>query len=164
MGESTDEGSRQFMKHIYLTKEGMEKLKGELSSLKERRPQMVKHLEEARSLGDLRENAEYHATKEALLKLTKRIADIEDKVKIARVIEKVSNDTALIGAVVHVKNLNSGDEFKYQLVDPEEVDIDSGKISINSPIGSGLFEHKAGETVEIEVPSGTLKLTIIKIE
>lgn len=152
------------MKHIYLTKEGIKKLRDELTALKNRRPQLVKHLEEARALGDLRENAEYHATKEALHKLTKRIADLEHKIKIAQVIEKISIDKALIGSTVYVKNLDSGDEFKYQLVDPEEVDIDSGKISINSPIGSGLFEHKTGETVEIKVPAGMLKLKILKIE
>lgn len=152
------------MKHIYLTKEGFEKLKEELENLKKRRPVLVKHLEEARALGDLRENAEYHATKEALTKLQNRINELEEKIRNARVIEKTSTDRVLLGSTVYVKNLVTQGEFKYQIVDPEEVNVDEGKISINSPVGSGLWEHKVGDVVEIKVPAGILKLKILKIE
>jgi len=150
--------------HIYLTKPGYEKLKKELESLKERRPLLVQQLREARALGDLKENAEYHSTKERLAKLQDRLNQLEEKMRIARVIEKSSTDKFLLGSTVYVKNLNTDEDYKYQLVAPEEAEISEGKISVNSPVGEGLFEHRKGDVVEIKIPAGLLKLKIIKIE
>jgi len=154
------------MKHIYLTPEGMEKLQKEYEELKKRRPQLIRHLEEARALGDLRENAEYHSTKEAIAKLDARLFALQEKIKSARLIEKnaLSKNEVLQGSTVTIKNLTTSDEFVYQLVDPEEADVDAGKISINSPIAEGLIGKKAGDTVEVKVPAGILKLKILKIE
>ena len=152
------------MGHIYLTKPGYEKLKKELESLKERRPLLVQQLREARALGDLKENAEYHSTKERLAKLQDRLNQLEEKMRIARVIEKSSTDKFLLGSTVYVKNLNTDEDYKYQLVAPEEAEISEGKISVNSPVGEGLFEHRKGDVVEIKIPAGLLKLKIIKIE
>lgn len=138
----------------------------EYGELKQRRPQLVRHLEEARQMGDLRENAEYHSTKEALAKLDKRIFDLGSKLNSARVIDKskVSPDgKILLGSTVKLKNIDSGAEIEYQLVDPEEIDIDAGKISAMSPIGDGLLEKKAGDTVEIRVPAGVLKFKIMAV-
>ncbi len=154
------------MKQIYLTKEGLEKLRKEYEELKNRRPQLLKHLEEARALGDLRENAEYHSTKEAIAKLDARIFSLEQKLRSARIIEKdkMSRGEILLGSTVTIKNIDTNEEFVYQLVDPEEADVDSGKISINSPIASALIGKKKGDTVEVTVPAGKLKLKIIKID
>ncbi|MDI6757914.1 MAG: transcription elongation factor GreA [Endomicrobiia bacterium] len=155
------------MKHSYLTKEGFAKLSAEYDELKKRRPQLVMHLEEARQMGDLRENAEYHSTKESLAKLDKRTFNLGEKLKTARVIDKskiAADGKILLGSTVTLKNLDSGAQLIYQLVDPEEIDIDAGKISVASPIGDGLLEKRSGDAVEIKVPAGLLKLKILKVE
>lgn len=142
-------------------------MSAEYDELRKRRPQLVIHLEEARQMGDLRENAEYHSTKEALAKLDKRTFDLGEKLKTARVIDKskiAADGKILLGSTVTLKNLDNGAQLTYQLVDPEEIDIDAGKISAASPIGDGLLEKKAGDAVEIRVPAGVLKFKILKVE
>jgi len=151
----------------YLTREGYEKLREELEHLKKvRRPQLSKDIEVARAHGDLSENADYDAAKEALTKLQRRIADTENKLRTATIVDDaaIPTDKVYINAKVTLKDMEEGDEFEYTLVGADEADPVEGKISVFSPIGQGLLEHKAGDVVEIKVPKGTVKYKILKIE
>jgi len=153
-------------KDIYLTRGGYEKLREELECLKTvRRRELCKEIEQARSYGDLSENAEYDAAKEAQALNEMRIAELEDKLVRARIIddENIPKDKVFIGATVKLKDLNSGKELQYTLVSEEEASYDQGKISITSPIGKGLLGHKENEIIEIKVPAGIVKYKIIKI-
>jgi len=154
------------MDKIYLTQKGYDKLKKELEILKtKKRRQLSAEIGKARELGDISENAEYHAAKEAQGLNEKRVADIEEKLTRAQIIDesKMASDEALIGATIKVKDLDTDEEEAYTLVSEVEADFAQGKISVTSPIGKGLLGHKKGETVEIEVPAGTLKYKIIEI-
>ncbi len=151
---------------INLTKEGRNKLVGELESLKgEKRREIAQMLAEARAHGDLSENAEYDAAKEAQAMNEKRISEIETTLVNAQIIDESSipKDEALIGATVTVKDTASGEEFDYMLVSEEESDYDLDKISVSSPVGKALLGHKISDVVEILVPAGVLKYEIIKI-
>lgn len=152
--------------YIYLTKEGHQKLVEELKSLKKKRREISKAIEKARALGDIRENAEYDAAKEAQALNEKKIAEIEDKLTRVKLLddENISEEEVLIGAKVTLKDMNSGEEFQYTLVSEVEADFDQGKISVTSPVGKGLLGHKKDEVVEIQVPAGLLKYKILKIE
>ena len=150
----------------YLTHEGYEKLRKELERLKTvKRRALSKAIGEARSHGDISENAEYDAAKEAQGMNEKKISELEVRLATAQIIdeEKMSKDEVLIGATVKLKDLNSGEELEYKLVAEEEADYAQGKISVSSPVGSGLMNHKEKDTVEIKVPAGTLKYKILKI-
>ena len=154
------------MADLYLTREGFEKLMQELENLKTiRRRELSRAVAQARAHGDISENAEYDAAKEAQGLNEKKIAELETKLSQVRIIENenIPADEVLIGATVMLKDLVSGEEFSYIFVSEEESDYEQGKISISSPIGKGLFGHKAGESVEIKVPAGILKFKIIKI-
>jgi len=151
----------------YLTHEGYEKLRQELEYLKNaKRREIAKTLEHARSLGDLRENAEYDSAKEAQAHNEKKIAELEHKLSNAKLIdnENISKDEARVGASVTLKDLDSGEEIVYTLVSELEADFASNKISITSPVGKGLLGRKLNETVAIKIPAGVLKYKIIKIE
>ena len=151
---------------IFLTREGRDKIVKELECFKgEKRREIAKQLAEARAHGDLSENAEYDAAKEAQAMNEKRIAELEETLMRARIIDEdsVPRDQALLGATVRVKDLNGGQEFDYILVSEEEADFENDKISITSPVGSALLGHKVGDGVEIEVPAGTLEYEIVKI-
>jgi transcription elongation factor GreA len=151
---------------IYLTREGYERLREELEFLKNvRRREISKDLEKARSFGDIGENAEYDAAKEAQALNEKRIAELEEKLARARIIddENIPRDEVRIGATVRLKDLDSGEEIQYTLVSELEADYSQGKISITSPVGKGLLGHKEGENIEIETPAGTLRYKILKI-
>jgi transcription elongation factor GreA len=151
---------------IYLTRQGYEKLQEELEYLRTvRRRQISKDIEKARAYGDISENAEYDAAKEAQALNEKRIMELEEKLSRAQILddENIPKDEALIGATVRLKDLNSGKEFQYTLVSELEADFSQGKISITSPVGKGLLGHKENETVEIEVPAGILRYKILKI-
>ncbi len=154
------------MSGIYLTRSGHKKLMEELEVLKTtKRRQLSKAVGEARSHGDISENAEYDAAKEAQGLNEKRIAELEDKLASAKILddENISSDEVLIGATVKLKDLASGEEFEYTLVSELEADYDSGKISVNSPIGAGLLNHKLNEVVDIKIPAGALKYKILRI-
>lgn len=154
------------MADLYLTREGYEKLMHELEGLKTtRRRELSRAVAQARAHGDISENAEYDAAKDAQALNEKKIAELEGKLSQVRIIENenIPADQVLIGATVLLKDLASNEEFSYTFVSEEESDYAQGKISISSPIGSGLFGHKVGETVEIKVPAGILKYKIIKI-
>ena len=151
---------------IYLTREGYEKLRKELEFLKNvKRRELSKAIGEARSHGDISENAEYDAAKERQGLNEKRIVEIEGKLSRARILdhEDIANDEVLIGATVRLKDLDSGEELEYTLVAEEEADYSQGKISVSSPVGLGLLNHKENEMVKIKVPAGILKYKILKI-
>jgi len=154
------------MKEIYLTRLGHRKLLEELEYLKTiKRRQFSKAIGEARSHGDISENAEYDAAKEAQGLNEKKISELEEKLASAKILddENIPSDEVLIGATVRLKDLESGEELEYTLVSELEADYESGKISINSPIGNGLLNHKLNEAVEIKIPAGILKYQILKI-
>lgn len=151
---------------VYLTREGYEKLLKELEFLKTaKRRQLSKAIAEARAHGDISENAEYDAAKEALAFNEKRVMELEDKLARSRILdnENISSDEVLIGATVKLKDMDTGEELKYTLVSAEEADYEQNKISIVSPMGQGLLNHKENETVEITIPAGIIKYKILKI-
>ena len=150
----------------YYTKEGLKKLKDELNHLKDiERPKASNAIAEARDKGDLSENAEYDAAKEAQGMLEMKISKMENVVANARLIDESQLDLSkvLVLSKVTIKNLNNQIEMNYTLVAESEADFKTGKISVNSPIGKGLLGKKVGEIAEVNVPNGTLKLEIISI-
>ncbi|MFT5969901.1 MAG: transcription elongation factor GreA [Flavobacteriales bacterium] len=150
----------------YYTEEGLRKLKAELDQLKTvERPSISQQIAEARDKGDLSENAEYDAAKEAQGLLELKISKMETIVSSARIIDESQLDIskALIHSVVKIKNSNNGMEVTYQLVAESESDLKSGKISVSSPIGKGLLGKKVGDIAEVEVPAGKIKFEIMEI-
>ncbi len=153
-------------KTSYYTKEGLKKLKEELDQLKDiERPKASQAIAEARDKGDLSENAEYDAAKEAQGMLEMRIARMEENYANARLIDESQLDVSkvLVLSTVELLNKTNGMKMTYTLVAQSEADLKTGKISINSPIGQGLLGKKVGEMAEITVPSGTIQLEITKI-
>ncbi|MFT4847924.1 MAG: transcription elongation factor GreA [Sediminicola sp.] len=150
----------------YYTAEGLKKLRNELNQLKDvERPNASKAIGEARDKGDLSENAEYDAAKEAQGMLEMRISRLEDIYANARLIDESVLDTSkiLVHSKVKIKNQTNGMEMVYKLVAQSEADLSTGKISVDSPIGQGLLGKKVGEMAEIQVPNGTMKFEIIEI-
>ncbi len=151
----------------YYTAEGLKKLREELNYLKDvERPRASQAIAEARDKGDLSENAEYDAAKEAQGMLEMKISKMEETLANARVIDESQLDVSkvLVLSTVRIKNLNNNMEMSYTLVAESEADLKSGKISVNSPIGKGLLGKKVGETAEVVVPNGTLKFEVLSIE
>jgi transcription elongation factor GreA len=151
---------------IYLSREGYEKLRAELDQLKTvKRRELSKAIGEARAHGDISENAEYDAAKEAQGHNEKRIVELESKLARARILEDegIPTDEVLIGATVKLKDMETGETIEYTLVAEEEADFAKNKISVTSPVGSGLLNHKENETVKIVIPAGTLRYKILKI-
>ena len=152
---------------VYLTRAGYEKLVKELEFLKttERR-RISKAIGEARLQGDISENAEYDAAKEAQGHCEAKIAELEGKLSNVRIIEEqnIPSDKIYIGAIVSVRDLDRGEQETYMLVSAEEADYENNKLSIFSPVGKGLLGKKAGEDVTINVPAGKLRYKILKIE
>lgn len=151
----------------YYTKEGLKKLKDELSQLKDiERPKASNAIAEARDKGDLSENAEYDAAKEAQGMLEMKISKLEAVLSNARLIDESQLDLSkvLVLSKVTIKNLNNQMQLKYTLVAESEADLKSGKISVSSPIGKGLLGKKVGEIAEVVVPNGTIKFEILSIE
>lgn len=151
---------------VYMTEEGLEELKEELHRLRtEERSRIADEIAEARAKGDLSENAEYDAVKEEQGKLEARIAEIEDTIARARVVDEstVDDSKAYILSSVTVENLDSGAEQTYTLVSEQEADVSEGKISVDSPIGEGLLGQEEDDEIEIDVPAGTVHLKIIDI-
>ncbi len=151
---------------VFFTRGGFEKLKKELDYLTNvKRRELSKEIERARGFGDISENAEYDAAKEALALNEQRILGLQDKLSRARIIEdeNIPKDKVYIGAKVQLLDLNSNEELDYTLVAEDEADYFSGKISISSPVGKGLLGHKIGEIVNVPVPAGILKYKILNI-
>ncbi|MFA5145338.1 MAG: transcription elongation factor GreA [Candidatus Omnitrophota bacterium] len=154
------------MDEIYLTRGGHEKLTEELDRLKtQKRKQLSKAIGEARDHGDISENAEYDAAKDAQGLNEKHIAELEYKLAHARIIdnENISKDEVLIGAKVRIKDLDTEEELEYMLVSGAEADYAEGKVSIASPVGAALLNHKINDTIEIKVPAGILRYKILEI-
>ena len=150
----------------YYTAEGLKKLRDELNQLKDvERPRASQAIAEARDKGDLSENAEYDAAKEAQGLLEMKIAKLEELVANARIIDESQLDVSkvLVLSTVKLKNLANKIEITYTLVAESEADLKAGKISVSSPIGKGLLGKSVGEIAEIKVPNGTLKLEILEI-
>ena len=150
----------------YYTEEGLKKLRQELNQLKDiERPKASQAIAEARDKGDLSENAEYDAAKEAQGMLEMQIAKLENTLANARIINESELDTSkvLVLSTVEVKNKSNGAKMKYTLVAQSEADLKTGKISVDSPIGKGLLGKEVGDTTAISVPSGTIELQIVSI-
>ncbi|MGJ8548159.1 transcription elongation factor GreA [Winogradskyella wichelsiae] len=150
----------------YYTAEGLKKLRDELNQLKDvERPKASQAIAEARDKGDLSENAEYDAAKEAQGMLEMKISKMEEALSGARVIDESQLDLTKVLALskVKIKNQTNGMEMTYTLVAESEADITTGKISINSPIGKGLLGKSVGDVAEIQVPSGVMKFDILEI-
>ena len=150
----------------YYTEEGLKKLRQELNRLKDiERPKASQAIAEARDKGDLSENAEYDAAKEAQGMLEMQIAKLENTLANARIINESELDTSkvLVLSTVEVKNKSNGAKMKYTLVAQSEADLKTGKISVDSPIGKGLLGKEVGDTTAISIPSGTIDLEIISI-
>lgn len=150
----------------YYTPEGLQKLKDELNQLKDiERPKASQAIAEARDKGDLSENAEYDAAKEAQGLLEMRIAKLEATLSNARIIDESQLDLSKVLALskVKIKNQVNGMEMTYTLVAESEADLASGKISVNSPIGKGLLGKSVGDVAEIKVPNGIMKFDVLEI-
>lgn len=150
---------------IYVTKEGLDKMKAALTFMNTERMRIAETIEHARELGDLKENAEYHAAKEAQAHLHARIRDTEDKIARSVVLDgqEIDADKAYVGSSVRVLNKNTQKEVTYRLVSPVEADMAAGKISTKSPVGQALLGKSMGETVVAKIPAGDLKLEILEI-
>lgn len=151
---------------IFLTQKGFEKLKEELDCLKgPRRREISSQIARARAMGDLSENAEYDAAKEAQAHLEKKIMELEDKLSRARIIENenIASDKVYVGATVKLKDEDAQEELEYIMVSPPEADYAQNKISIESPIGKALMGQEEGAAVKINVPAGILSYKILKI-
>ena len=154
------------MSFSYYTREGLKKLRTELNHLKDvERPLASKAIAEARDKGDLSENAEYDAAKEAQGLLELKISKMEETLANARLIDETQLDSSkvLVLSKVKIKNIVNNMLMEYQLVAESEANLREGKISVNSPIGKGLLGKSEGEIAEISVPSGKLKFEIISI-
>ncbi|MBA5792994.1 transcription elongation factor GreA [Flavobacterium sp. xlx-214] len=150
----------------YYTAEGLKKLRDEIDHLKSvERPKASQAIADARDKGDLSENAEYDAAKEAQGLLELKIAKMDEVLANARLIDESQLDTSkvLVLSTVRIKNQTNGMELTYKLVAESEADLKSGKISVTSPIGKGLLGKQVGEIADISVPNGTLKFEILEI-
>lgn len=151
------------MPDTYLTRAGYEKLRKELEGLMKQKSQTSLDIAEAREKGDLKENAEYHSAKEKMGEVMSRIGIIQDKLQSAKIIDdmKVPKDTVAIGVTVTLED-GDGDTVEYTLVGEDESDPMEGRISVTSPLGSGLLGRKAKETVEVQLPAGPRTFKILK--
>ena len=150
----------------YYSKEAFDKLKSDLDHLcNVERPKISDQIAQARDKGDLSENAEYDAAKEAQGLLEMRISKLEEKMLYARILDtsKLDDSKVLLYCTVKIKNLETGQLFEYTLVSESEANLAEGKISANSPIGKGLLTKEKGDIAEIQIPSGLLKFEIIDI-
>ena len=155
------------MSTIYLSQEGYDNLKEELNTLKSvDRPQVINQIAEARDKGDLSENAEYDAAKEAQGLLEARIAKLENDVANSRVLDQSEMDTSTVHLLTKatIKNTANGMEMTYAIVSESEADLAAKKISATSPIGKGLLGKAIGDIADIEVPNGIMHFEIIDIQ
>lgn len=150
----------------YMSQEGYDKLRAQIKHLEEvERPEVIRQIQEAREKGDLSENAEYDAAKEAQGKLESKIAELKAMLAEAKIIDtsKVQTDTVQILSKVELKNVKNGQIMRYQIVSESEANLREGKISIGTPIAKGLLGKKAGEVAEIAIPQGVIELEIVSI-
>jgi transcription elongation factor GreA len=155
------------MEKVPMTIEGFKKLETELHRLKvEERPRIIQQISEARDHGDLAENAEYHAAKDAQGLNEAKVAELEDKISRAEVIDpaKLSGSTVKFGATVTLEDEDSGDKVKYKIVGEHEANVREGRISITSPIARALIGKSKGDSAEVTTPRGARSYEILKIE
>ncbi|WP_041318354.1 transcription elongation factor GreA [Hyphomicrobium nitrativorans] len=155
------------MERVPMTIEGFKSLETELHRLKaEERPRIIQAIAEARAHGDLSENAEYHAAKEAQGFNEARVAELEDKINRAEVVDtsKLSGTSIKFGATVHLEDEDTGEKVKYKIVGDLEADVKAGKISISSPIARALIGKGQGDTAEVTTPKGARSYEVLKIE
>jgi len=155
------------MEKVPMTIEGFKKLEAELHRLKvEERPRIIQQIAEARDHGDLSENAEYHAAKDAQGLNEAKVAELEDKIARAEIIDpaQLSGSTVKFGATVALVDEESGDKVKYKIVGEDEADVRKGKISINSPIARALIGKSKGDSAEVTTPRGARSYEILKVE
>ena len=151
---------------VYMTEEGYKKLVEQVSHLESvERPAISRQIAEARDKGDLSENAEYDAAKEAQGLLEMKISQLKETLANARVIDesKLKTDSVQIMTKVHVQDQNNGREMEYTLVSESEANIREGKLAINTPIGKSLMGKKMGDVVEVTIPAGIMKLKVLNI-
>jgi transcription elongation factor GreA len=153
------------MAYTYLTKEGYHKLKTELEDLVKERPKISAQIAEARDKGDLSENAEYDAAREAQGMLELRISKLQQTVDKARIIEEgqMDNTKVYLLARVKIQNLKNNQEMTYQIVSEREADLKASKISVDSPIGKGLLGKSVGDIAQITAPGGLIQFKVISI-
>ena len=150
---------------VYLTQEGLDDLKKELEDLiNVRRPENIQAIKEARSLGDLSENAEYDAARNEQAQIEARITQLEKMLENVSIITEVYTDTVSIGNTVSIKYVDDDDEEEYKIVGSQEADPFESKISNESPIAQALFNHKVGDVVTVESPNGSYDVEIISIK
>ena len=152
--------------YVYLTPEGHQKLLADLKKLKTvDRPQIIAEISRARDLGDLSENAEYHAAKERQVIIERKIGELESSLSRAKTIEagEIDSDRAFLLSYVRVRDAKTGEEIRYRLVSPEESDFDLDLLSIHSPVGEALLGVGVGDKVSIQVPAGKLVYEILDV-
>ena len=150
----------------YYTQEGLNRLRAELNEMKTKgRTHIAHQIAEARDKGELSENAEYDAAKDAQGLHEMKIAKLEEVLSNARILDESSIDTSMVAVLstVKIRNKKNGAEMSYTLVSEEEADLKAGKISVGSPIGKGLLGKKVGETAEIKIPAGTVEFEVVDI-
>jgi transcription elongation factor GreA len=155
------------MEKVPMTMEGYRKLEAELHRLKvEERPRIIQQIADAREHGDLSENAEYHAAKDAQGLNEARVAELEDKLARAEIIDpaKLSGSSVKFGATVTLEDEDSGDKVKYKIVGEDEANLRDGKISISSPIARALIGKSKGDSAEVTTPKGARSYEILKVE
>ena len=155
------------MEKVPMTMEGYRKLEAELHRLKtQERPRIIQQIADAREHGDLSENAEYHAAKDAQGLNEAKVAELEDKIARADIIDpsKLSGASVKFGATVTLEDEDSGDKVKYKIVGEDEADLREGKISISSPIARALIGKSKGDSAEVTTPRGARSYEILKIE
>ncbi|MCQ2093485.1 MAG: transcription elongation factor GreA [Bacteroidaceae bacterium] len=150
----------------YMSQEGYDKLRAQIKQLEEvERPEVIRQIQEAREKGDLSENAEYDAAKEAQGKLETRIAELKATLADAKIIDtsKVQTDTVQILSKVEMKNVKTGMKMEYTLVSESEANLREGKISVATPIAQGLLGKRVGDIASIKIPQGIIELEIVNI-
>ncbi|MCC6446828.1 MAG: transcription elongation factor GreA [Armatimonadetes bacterium] len=154
------------MRKVLLTREGYEKIQQELKDLKEvQRPRISKQIAEARSHGDIRENAEYHGAKEQQAMIEGRIRDLEFKISLAEIVEKAKEPEEIgVGVKVTLRDFDFDENVEYAILDGEEITTDLDTISAESPLGKVLLGRKVGDIVEAEVPAGVIRFEVLEIE
>ena len=154
------------MDEVYLTQNGYDRLIQELDHLKQvKRRELSRRIAEARAMGDLSENAEYDAAKEAQAHLEKKIVELDMKLSQAKIIseDQISTDKVAIGVKVDLLDLETSEEFCYIILSDEEADLEKDQIGINSPVAQTLLGKEKGDTVEVSAPSGIFKYKILNI-
>ncbi len=150
---------------VYLTQEGLDELKNELDNLiNVKRPENIQAIKEARSLGDLSENAEYDAARNEQAQIEGRIKQLEKMLENVSIISEVSKDKVGIGNTVAIKYVDDDEEDEYKIVGSQEADPFESRISNESPIAKALFDHKVGDIVTVESPNGSYEIEIIEIK